>query len=165
MKRTGRSLPVSIAAVALVLLTVAGCGTATAGGTTRQPVASPRESITQAGFAGHKWRIVAIDREGRETSIPARYNVYVTFAPNGDFGGNDPVNYHSGTYRLVNGGFTTNMLGTTLAAYSGKDPIVLLAVNAISAFDPGVHATATVAGKRLKITVGSYLLDCQRDGA
>ncbi|WP_300606121.1 META domain-containing protein [Trebonia sp.] len=170
MKRIGKSLTVSIAAVVLVWLTVAGCGTAAAGGTAPQSgtasqgSAAEKPSSAQAGFVGHKWRVVAIDHNGRETPIPARYNVYVIFARNGGFGGNDPVNYHSGTYRLASGGFTTSMLSTTLAGYAGKDPIVALAVAAITAFDPGVHAAATLIGNRLKITVGNYLLECQPDG-
>jgi hypothetical protein len=40
----------------------------------------------------------------------------------------------------------------------------MLAINAISAFDPEVDAAATVSGNRLAVTVDEYQLDCQRDG-
>jgi hypothetical protein len=52
-----------------------------------------------------------------------------------------------------------------LVGYIGHDPVTLLAINAISAFDNGIHATATVTGNRLAVTVGGYTLTCQRDGA
>jgi hypothetical protein len=41
---------------------------------------------------------------------------------------------------------------------------VLLSVNAISAFDNGGHAAVKLTGDRLAVTVGGYLLTCQRDG-
>lgn len=171
MKQINKSLLIYIATIAFAWLTAAGCGTTT-GGTVGQPGAASRGSTsqkplpsTQAGFARYKWRVIAIDHDGKETPIPARYNVYLKFMSNGDFGGNDPVNYHSGTYRVVHGGFITGRLATSLVGYAGKDPIVLLTVSAISAFDPGVHAAALVTGNRLEVTVDSYLLDCQRDGA
>jgi hypothetical protein len=68
-----------LAAAALVTLAVAACGS-TAGG-----------SSMLTGFAGYKWSVVAISHDGRQTSIPAHYNVYLQFAPNGQYGANDPV--------------------------------------------------------------------------
>ena len=53
---------------------------------------------------------------------------------------------------------------TTLMGYAGEVPDILLAMDAISAFN-GVSATATVTGDRLAVTVGEYRLGCQRDGA
>ena len=53
----------------------------------------------------------------------------------------------------------------TTVGYAGHDPVTLLAIDAISAFDNGVHATATVTGNRLVISVGGFLLNCQRDGS
>jgi hypothetical protein len=48
--------------------------------------------------------------------------------------------------------------------YTGKDPVVLLAVSAISAFDNGVRATAALNGDQLTVTVGGYTLIARRDG-
>jgi hypothetical protein len=161
----------SIAAAALVSVAAAGCATATSGtgdqsGATRQKSTSPKPApSTGGGFAGHKWQVVAIDHAGEETPIPARYNAYLTFKPNGEFGANDPLNYHGGTYRAVGDGFTTGHNYSSLVGYIGKDPVTLLAVNAISAFNNGVHVTATVTGDRLTVSVGGYLLICQRNGA
>jgi heat shock protein HslJ len=161
LKRVGKSLPVFIAVAALAWSALVGC--APQGPFVQQGVSVPRETPQdgQPGIAGHKWRVTAIDHNGKETPVPAKYSVYLSFAPDGDFSANDSVNYHSGTYRLVDGGFTTNKLVTTAAGYAGKDPVVALAASAVSAFDPGVHATASVTGKRLKVTVDGYLLDCQ----
>ncbi len=66
-----------------------------------------------------------------------------------------PVHVHCGGSAIV----------TTAVGYAGKDPIVLLSVDAISAFNDGIHATATVTGDRLAVTVAGYTLTCQRDGA
>lgn len=46
----------------------------------------------EGGFAGYKWQVAAIGHAGKETPIPARYNVYLAFMPNGEYGANDPVN-------------------------------------------------------------------------
>jgi hypothetical protein len=158
MKRIIKSLPVSVAVAALVSVAAAGCG-ATASG------ASPGSAPTaQAGFAGYKWQVVAIDHAGKETPVPARYAVYLQFTPNGQFGANEPINYHGGAYHQTGDGFTTGDLYSTLVGYSGHDPVVLLSVGAISAFDDGIHAKVRLTGDRLALTVGSYLLTCQRDG-
>jgi hypothetical protein len=116
------------------------------------------------GFAGHKWRVVAIEHDGEKTLVPVRYQVFLQFAKNGDFGANDSVNFHSGTYRLVSSGFAISKLRRTAAGYVGEDPVILGAAAAIGAFSRGVDAAAAVTGDRLEVTVGGYLLDCQRDG-
>jgi len=158
MKRSIKSLPMSIAVAALVSVAAAGCAT-TASGT------SPESAPTaQAGFAGYKWQVVTIDHAGKETPVPARYAVYLQFTPDGQFGANEPVNYHSGAYHQTGHGFTTSGMGSTLVGYAGHDPVVLLSVGAISAFDNGIHAKVRLTGDRLAVTVGSYLLTCQRDG-
>ena len=150
-----------VAAAAFVLLAAAGCAT-TANGTPPEPV----QPITHAGFAGYKWSVVAIDHSGTETPIPAHYSVYLQFTPNGQFGANEPVNYHGGNYRQTAGGFTTSDVYSTLAGYIGGDPVVVsLAQDAISAFRDGARATAVVTGNQLTITVAGYMLTCQRDGA
>lgn len=149
-----------VAAVALVLLAAAGCAT-TANGAPPKPV----QPIAHSGFAGYKWSVVAIDRDGTQTSIPAHYSVYLQFTPNGQFGANEPINYHFGSYRLTANGFTTGEIAATAVGYGGKDPVIVLSQDAISAFNNGVHATATVTGDRLTVTVAGYTLTCQRAGA
>jgi heat shock protein HslJ len=153
---------VSIAVAALVSLAAAGCA-ATASGTS--PKSAPKSAPNaQAGFAGYKWQVVAIDHAGGETPVPARYTVYLQFTPDGQFGANEPVNYHSGLYHQTGDGFTTRDMASTLAGYAGHDPVVLLSVSAIFAFGDGVHAKVHLTGERLAVTVGGYLLICQRDG-
>ncbi len=158
MKRIIKSLWLSIAVAALVAVAAAGCAPA-ASGTSPEPAPTAR-----AGFAGYKWQVVTIDHAGKETPILARYAVYLQFTPDGQFGANEPINYHSGAYHPTGDGFTTSGMGSTLAGYAGHDPVVLLSVSAISAFDNGIHAKVRLTGDRLAVTVGSYLLTCQRDG-
>jgi hypothetical protein len=157
MKPILKSVPVSVAMAALASLAAAGCGTVTG--------ATPNPALTaQAAFAGYKWTVTAIDQAGKETVVAERYGVGLQFTPNGGFGASDSVNYHSGAYRQAGDGFATGSLYTTAIGYAGKDPVVLLAVSAISAFDNGVRATAAVNGDQLTVTVGGYTLIASRDG-
>jgi hypothetical protein len=158
MKRIGKSLCMSIAAAALVSVAAAGCATNASGA---PPKSAPAAG---AGFAGFIWQVIAIKHSGTETPVPARYDAYLTFTPNGQFLANEPVNSHSGTYRETADGFTTSDLISTAVGYAGNDPVTLLAISAISAFDNGVHATVKLTGDRLAVTVDGYLLTCQRDG-
>jgi hypothetical protein len=138
-------------ALALVALAAAACG-GTAGGS------SP------ARFAGYKWSVVAIGHDGKQTSIPAHYNVYLQFAPNGQYGANDPVNYHFGTYRQTGDGFTTSLVAVSAVGYAGNDPVILLSVDAIHGLDDVADASVTVTGNRLDVAAGGYTLRCQRAG-
>jgi len=147
-----RHLPLASASVCLVALVRAACGSA----------AAPQSAAT---FTGYKWSVVAIDHDGKHTLVPARYSVYLTFTPNGEFGANDTVNFHSGTYRQTAGGFTTSDVATTLVGYTGADPVVLLAIGAIASFDQPAHAAVrSLTGDRIAVTVDGYTLTCQRDG-
>ena len=158
MRPIARSVPVSIAVAALASLAAVGCGTVSAG-------TSPNSAPTaRPGFAGYKWAVTAIDQAGKDTAIPERYGVGLMFTPNGKFGASDSVNYHSGTYRQAGDGFATSVLYTTAMGYVGKDPVVLLSMTAISAFDNGVRATAALHGDQLTVTVGGYTLIARRDG-
>jgi hypothetical protein len=139
-------------ALALVALAVAACGAAGGG------------SSMLAGFAGYKWTVVAIGHDGKQTSIPARYNVYLQFAPNGQYGANDPVNYHFGTYRQTGASFTTSLVAVSAVGYAGNDPVITLAMGAISRLDDVADAPATVTGNRLDVVAGAYTLTCQRAG-
>lgn len=136
----------------LASLALAACGSAASA----RPV-SP-------GFAGYGWQVVAISHGGKVTTIPARMQVALQFSPGGQFGANDSVNFHSGTYRTTSDGFTTSVLAVTLTGYSGHDPAKLLAGAAISSFDTGARATVKLAGDRLVVGVGSYILTCHRAG-
>lgn len=158
MKRFIKSLPMSIALAALMSVAAAGCAT------TVSSTSSKSMPDAQAGFAGYKWQVVTIDYAGKATPIPARYPVYLLFAPDGQFGANEPVNYHGGIYHQTGDGFTTSDMYSTAVGYLGHDPVVLLSVGAISAFDNGVHAEVRWIGDRLAVTIGSYLLTCQRVG-
>jgi hypothetical protein len=139
-------------AVALVALAAAACGS-TAGG-----------SSMLAGFAGYKWSVVAIGHDGTQTSIPAHYDVYLQFAPNGQYGANDPVNYHFGTYRPTGDGFTTSLVAVSAVGYAGNDPVITLAMGAISRLDDVADASVTVTGNRLDVVAGGYTFTCQRVG-
>jgi hypothetical protein len=137
---------------AAAVLAAAGCAASSGG------------ASAQAGFAGYKWQITTITDAGKPTSIPASDDVYLAFTPNGQFVANEPVNTHSGTYRQVTGGFTTSDLAVSAVGWTGGPAATALAINAISAFDDGVHADAAVSGNRMTVTVAGYLLSCLREG-
>jgi hypothetical protein len=139
--------------VALMALAVAACSSAAA--------SAPS---ARAGFAGYKWSVVAIGHDGKQTSIPARDSVYLQFAPNGQYGANDPVNSHFGTYRQTGDGFTTSLVTVSAVGYVGNDPVITLAMGAISRLDDVADASATVTGNTLDVVAGGYALTCQRAG-
>jgi hypothetical protein len=142
----------------MALLALAACGSA------RSPEPTTSASTALAGFTGYDWRVVAIRHEGQLTSIPARFGVDLRFSRSGRFLADDPVNSHSGTFRITPGGFATSVLGVTAVGYAGHDPVILLSQNAISAFDNTAKAAVRVTGNRLIVTVASYTLTCQRHG-
>jgi len=115
-------------------------------------------------FAGYMWTVVSISHDGTTTPVSGKYSVYLQFTPDGHFGAHDAVNFHGGTYQATQGGFTTSTLYTTAIGYIGHDPVVPLSVSAMSAFDNGARATASVSGDTLTVTVGGYTLTTQRDG-
>jgi hypothetical protein len=152
MRRRPWFLALAGACMLLMSLALAACGPATSARS-----ASP-------GFTGYVWQVVAISHGGEVTSIPARLQAVLRFSPGGQFGANDSVNFHSGTYRTTRDGFTTSALSSTLVGYAGHDPAVLLAISAIGSFGDGVHATVKLTAGRLVVGVGSYTLTCQRRG-
>ncbi|GIM98258.1 hypothetical protein Ato02nite_100510 [Paractinoplanes toevensis] len=121
-------------------------------------------AASAAGFAGYKWAVVSISHGGKTTSVPGKYSVYLQFTPDGHFGANEPVNYHSGSYRVTPDGFTTSGVSSTLAGYAGHDPIVLVAVSAISAFEDGAPALAGVSGNALTVRAGGYTVVAEKAG-
>jgi hypothetical protein len=153
MRRHAWLLALAGACTLLVPLALAACGSATSA-----------KSVS-ARVTGSAWQVVTISHDGKATSIPTRLQVAMRFSPGGQFGANDSVNFHSGTYRAAGDGFTTSALSSTGAGYAGHDPAVLLAISAIGSFDNGVHATVQLTGNRLVVGVGSYTLTCQRRGA
>ena len=158
MKRTFKTaIP---AAVVLIAMAAGGCA---ALADTATSAANPSRT-SHGRFVGYKWLVTAITSRGRRTPVPASKQVYVLFTPNGQFGANDPINFHQATYSLVGDGFTTSNVATTAVGYAGDNQTIIVARAAISAFEDGVHATATVTGNRLAISVDGFLLDCQRDG-
>ena len=152
MQHRARFLALVGACILLMSPALAACGSATSG----RPVSH--------GFTGYVWQVVAISHGGNVTSIPARLQVALRFSPGGQFGANDGVNFHSGTYRMTGDGFTTSDMATTLVLYAGHDPAILLAISAIGSFDNGIHATVKLTADRLVVGAGSYTLTCQRRG-
>ena len=154
MPRRHRPGFAALAGVGIVLasLALSACGSATS--------ARP----APPGFTGYDWNVVAISHGGKATSIPARLQVALQFSPGGQFGANDSINFHSGTYRTTGNGFTTSDLISTAVGYVGPDPAVLLAESAIGSFDNGAHATVKLTGDHLVVSIGSYTLTCQRGG-
>ncbi len=153
MGHRARFLALAGVCVFLTSLALAACGSATSA-----------RSVSP-GFTGYDWQVAAISHNGKVTSIPARMQVALQFSPGGQFGANDSVNFHSGTYRTTSDGFTTSALASTLVGYAGHDPAVLLAIGAIGSFGNGVHATVKLTGDRLVVGVDSYTLTCQRRGS
>jgi len=147
-----RFLALAAVCICLTSLALAACGSATSA-----------RSVSP-GFTGYDWQVVAISHNGKVTSIPARLQVALRFSPGGQFGADDNVNFHSGTYRTTSDGFTTSALASTAVGYAGHDPAVLVAIGAIGSFDHGVHATVMLTGDRLVVGVDSYTLTCQRRG-
>jgi hypothetical protein len=139
-------------------LAFAACSSAPSTGQT-----TPTSSA--ARFTGYDWLVVAIRHEGKITSIPARLGVDLRFSRNGGFLANDPVNSHSGTFRVTPGGFATSVLAVTLVGYAGHDPVILLSQAAIGAFDGGAQAAARITGDRLVVSVASYTLTCLHRGS
>jgi hypothetical protein len=152
------------AAVMLIALAAGGCA-ALANTATSAAKSSP---TAHAPFVGYKWLVTSIISHGKQTPVPNQdliNKVYVLFTPNGQFVADDPINIHEGHYRLVGDGFTTiGPIISSAAGYGGGTPATLVVINAISAFNNGVHATATVTGNRLVISVAGFLLNCERDG-
>jgi hypothetical protein len=153
MGHRARFLALFAACILLASLGLAACGSA--------PSARPGSPR----FTGYDWQVAAIRHNGEVTSIPARLQVALQFSPGGQFGANDSVNFHSGTYRTTSDGFTTSGLAVSAVGYAGHDPAILLAMGAISSFDNGVHATVRLTGNRLVVGVASYTLTCQRSGS
>jgi hypothetical protein len=151
LERAPRQAPFVVAGVLLAAI-LAACS------------APADRAATVAGFTGYKWAVVSISYDGKTTPVPEKYSVSLQFSPDGYFGANEPVNYHSGGYRVTPDGFTTSGLTSTLAGYAGRDPVVLLAVSAISAFNNDAPALASVNGNALTVTVGSYTLVAEEDG-
>jgi heat shock protein HslJ len=149
-----------IAGILLAIL-LAACSGATGQLPPGQPPTG--QPSTTAAFVGYKWAVTSISHAGQTTPVPGSYSVYLQFAPNGGFLANEPVNSHSGTYQVTQGGFTIGDLGSTLVGYVGHDPVVLVSMSAMEAFD-GAPAQASVSGNTLTVTVGGYTLIAQRDG-
>jgi META domain len=141
-----------IVAVALMALLAAACGS-----TASVPAA-------RAGFAGYKWSVVAIGHDGKEMPVPSHYDVYLQFAPNGQYGANDPINYHFGTYHKTGNGFTTSQVAISAVGYAGNDPVTTLAIDALARLDNVADASVTVTGNRLDVAAGGYTLTCERAG-
>ena len=165
MSSAVRFLAFAGAGAALLAGAVTACGSASVPPSAQPSVTITSQAAKANGFAGYKWIVASIGHDGKNTPIPAKLLVYLEFTPNGEFGANEPVNFHSGTYQATSGGFTTSQLSSTLVGYAGHDPVVLLSVSAISTFDEGAHALTTLTGDTLTITVNGYTLIARRAGS
>lgn len=114
------------------------------------------------GFTGYDWQVTAIAHDGKVTAIPARTGVDLQFSPGGQFGANDGINFHSGTYRATADGFSTGVLAVTAMGYAGNDPFILLARSAMASLGNPATYPARLNGDRLVVSVGSYTLTCRR---
>jgi heat shock protein HslJ len=154
-----------VAGILLAILLAACSGVTARGAADKPPPGQPPagQPSTTAAFVGYKWTVTSISHAGQTTPVPGTYSVYLQFAPNGGFLANEPVNSHGGTYQVTQSGFTIGDLGSTLVGYVGHDPVVLVSMSAMEAFD-GAHARASVSGNTLTVTVGGYTLIAQRDG-
>jgi hypothetical protein len=166
MRRVSTRGAVCAATAVLGLLGIAGCTTASATSTARTAsTASTARADTVTGFVGYHWQVVTIAHDGPPTPIPAGDLVYLDFARNGQFGANDPINIHDGTYRSTSDGFViVGPVGASGVGSTGDNPVTTLAIDAIAAFEAGVRATTTVSGDRLTVTADGYRFDCLRDG-
>jgi len=136
----------------LVSLALAACGSVVSA------------NSVSPGFTGYDWQVVAIGHGGKVTRIPARLEVALQFSPGGQFGANDSINFHSGTYRATRDGFTTGVLAVTASGYAGHDPAILLAMSAMGPFGNPATYPVRLTGDRLMVDVGSYTLTCHRAG-
>ncbi|WP_433306272.1 hypothetical protein ACQP2F_20340 [Actinoplanes sp. CA-030573] len=149
LDRVTRRRPLVVALTGVLVL-LAACSA---------PAAAP-----PPGFTGYRWAVSSISHDGTTTPIPRSYAVSLRFTPDGHFGADEPVNYHSGGYRVTADGFVAHGLISTDAGYAGDDPVVLLAIAAIDAIGDDVPVPATVSGDTLTVTAGAYTLVAERDG-
>jgi hypothetical protein len=122
------------------------------------------EAATAAGFAGYQWSVTSISHDGKTVPVSQKYAVSLLFAPDGHFGANDSVNFSTSTYRVTPDGFTTSGAISTAAGYVGRDPVVLLAISAISAVSSEATASADVSGGALTVVAGGYTLVAEKTG-
>jgi heat shock protein HslJ len=141
-------------------------GSATPSGTTPASAepAPPAPSAVHTGFVGYRWTVTAISDGGPYVPVPARYAVYLAFYRDGMFVGNEPVNTHSGPYRVTLDGFTVGDVATSLVCCGGGDQASVLAIRAMQAFSgaPGTHAVVDVTGDRMTVSVKGFTLRCTR---
>ena len=55
-------------------------------------------------------------------------------------------------------------MAVSAVGYAGNDPVITLAINAISRLDNLADVSATVTGNRLDVVAGGYTFTCQRAG-
>jgi hypothetical protein len=134
-------------------------------GTGQQPAGG--ENAT--ALFGWKWDVTAItDSQGR-FDVPARLAASIVFPEGGGHvGGNDGVNYSYGVLRVSGDGYDVSDVGTTLAGYIGKDPIVLRTIAGVDALfqSPNsgafMHVTAKLDGDTLTLSAGDVTVTATR---
>lgn len=160
------------ASVFLLALALAACASAappkpasaSARPASPKPAASTAAPVRHTGFVGYKWTVTAISDGGSDIAIPSRDAVYLAFSRNGRFVANEPVNTHSGPYRVTADGFITANVATTLVAGGARDRATGLAIRAIQAFSlhPGTRAIVELDGDRMTVSENGFTLVCSR---
>lgn len=122
-------------------------------------------------YRGSTYKLTSVEHAGRSMSAPASMNASVAFNSEGTIGINDSLNYTSGPFRVVAGGFTTGELTGTAVGYDGRDPVRLTVISGLDAIYVGSDAAPStrvaVSGDRtyLTLTAGGYTLRLHRTGA
>lgn len=124
---------------------------------------APKPAV-HTGFVGYRWTVISVSYRGQEVAVPAGFAEYLMFFADGQFVGNEPINTHSGPYRVTDDGFTTGQIASTLAAGGGDDLTFQLSIGAIQAFSvyPGTRAAVDVTGTRMIVRENGFTLVCVR---
>lgn len=172
MTRYSLSAAAGGAGAFLLALTLAACATAAgpkpasgpAGPVSPKLTASAPAPAKYTGFVGYRWTVTAISDGGSDIPIPSRYAVYLSFFQSGYFVANEPVNTHSGPYRVTADGFTTSDVATTLVGGGARDQASGLAIRAMQAFSlhPQTHAIVELHGDTMTVSENGFTLVCTR---
>jgi hypothetical protein len=84
-------------------------------------VIEPEASIGNAGFAGHRWRLVQIRHGDRVTDVSTGLDAWIEFAADNWVLVNDTIHVASGRFTPVPGGYRIADLPQTAVLYGGHD--------------------------------------------
>jgi hypothetical protein len=104
----------------------------------------PEASVGNAGFVGHRWRLVQISRDDRVTNVPGRIDASIEFAADNWVLVNDTVNVASGPFTPVPGGYRIAELPQSAVAYGGHDPLRKTVIDEMLALNRAGTVAASV---------------------